>query len=311
MSPEERMALEIEQFLTGLQEDRTCSPNTLNAYRSDLQQFAQFLGNRRTSGDITRDDVMTYLLWLKERQYAPTTVARKVAALRSFFRFLVRAGRIEANPAEQLEAPKVDKTTPTVLTREEVRELLAQPDGSTRGSLRDKAILEVLYATGLRVSELVGLNVEDINADTGTVRCSRRILPIPISEAPADAVARYLDDGRPRLVRGAHEPALFVNHRGDRLTRQGVWLLIKNYARRAAIERDVTPHTLRHSLATHLLRYEQKDLKAIQVLLGHASISTTQMYRHLGREQLRHVYDEAHPRAVPSGTPPSAMSASS
>lgn len=310
MERDERLLLEVGRFLTGLQEDRACSPNTLNAYRSDLEQFAQFIGDGRAAADITRDDVMTYLLWLKQRTYAPTTVARKIAALRSFFRFLVRTGCVEANPTEQLEAPKVDKTAPTVLSREEVHTLLSQPDGSTRESLRDKALLEVLYATGLRVSELVSLNVEDVNSDTGVVRCSRRVLPIAISPAAAQAAADYLAQGRPRLVRDANQPAMFVNHRGDRLTRQGVWLLIKNYARRAAIQCEVTPHTLRHSLATHLLRYEQKELKAIQVLLGHASISTTQMYRHLSPDQLRRVYQETHPRAVPSGTAASAVPAS-
>lgn len=292
------MTPDVELFLTALQDDRTCSPNTLNAYRSDLQQFTQFAGDQRVAREVTRDDVLAYLLWLKDRKYAPTTVARKIAALRSFFRFLVHVGKVPANPAEQLEAPKVDKATPTVLSREEVQILLAQPDGRTPESVRDKAILEVLYATGLRVSELVNLNVDDVNADTHAVRCSRRMLPIPISESAAQAVTRYLGDARPRLVRDANERALFVNHRGDRLTRQGVWLLIKNYARRANITRDVTPHTLRHSFATHLLRYEQKELKAIQVLLGHASISTTQMYRHLNTEQLRQVYDDTHPRVL-------------
>lgn len=292
------MTLEVERFLSALQDDRTCSPNTLNAYRSDLQQFVHFIGAQRDAREITRDDVVAYLLWLKERKYAPTTVARKIAALRSFYRFLVQAGQVEANPAEQLESPKVDKATPTVLSREEVQTLLAQPDGRTPESLRDKAILELLYATGLRVSELVNLNVDDVNVDTHTVRCSRRMLPIPLSESAAQAVARYLTEARPRLLRDSNERALLVNHRGDRLTRQGIWLLIKTYARRAHITREVTPHTLRHSFATHLLRYEQKELKAIQMLLGHASISTTQMYRHLSTEQLRQAYDDAHPRVL-------------
>jgi len=238
---------------------------------------------------------------LKERSYAPATVARKVAAVKSFFNFLVSEGTLEKNPAEGLAGPKVGKSLPRAISVEEVEKLLEQPAKSnTLEAKRDKAMMELLYATGMRVTEMVSLNVRDVNLRAGFVRClgkgsKERI--IPIHSKAVRAVRSYLDESRTRLLGAAGEPALFLNRRGQRLTRQGFWLILKGYAKKAEIEAEITPHVLRHSIATHLLHSGKMNLRELQELLGHANISTTQVYTHLTTERLRQVYDSAHPRA--------------
>ncbi|MDP2728383.1 MAG: site-specific tyrosine recombinase, partial [Dehalococcoidia bacterium] len=237
---------------------------------------------------------------LKERQYAPATLARKVAAVKSFFRFLSAEGILDRDPTEEIDSPKVDKPLPKYLTVDEVNTLLEQPakDRSPEG-LRDRAMLELLYATGMRVSELVGLNVDDIDLGEGFVRClgkgSKERL-IPLHPEAGEIVLTYLEDGRPHLVTNSAQLALFLNRRGERLTRQGLWLILKGYASKAKISSEVTPHVLRHSFATHMLQ-RKADLRHVQEWLGHANISTTQVYTHLTRDHLRQTYDEAHPRA--------------
>ncbi|MBI3969187.1 MAG: site-specific tyrosine recombinase XerD [Chloroflexi bacterium] len=296
----------IDSFLRYLDEERKFSPNTLIAYRNDLAQFDEFVRRNVANGRVTRGDVVEFVLQLKEKKYAPATVARKVAAVRSFFHFLVSQGKLHDDPTEQLDAPKVAKTLPNVLSVDDVNSLLAQPAQlTTPEGRRDRAMLELLYATGLRVTELISLNLEDVNLTAGYVRCvykgkggragQERV--IPIGYRTTAAVEAYLQEARPILARRRRgEEALFLNHRGERLTRQGVWLLLKGYAKRANVAAEITPHTLRHSFATHMLN-GQADLRAVQELLGHASISTTQIYAQLNGERVREEYEKAHPRA--------------
>jgi len=301
------MDANIQEFLNHLEAEKGSSDNTVAAYRNDLTQFYDFVstGGRLHDGawdELRRDDLINYILWLKEREYASATVARKVAAMKSFCGFLVRSGAIEDNPAEELDSPKVKKQLPTTLTPGEVEKLLAMPaqGGNTPKALRDTALLEVLYATGMRVSEVAGLALDDLDLDGGTVRCvgkgdKERVMPL-YAEA-CRAVGEYVEKGRPKLAgHGADDGTLFLNPRGEKLTRQGLWLIIKAYARQLGLEDRVTPHTLRHSFATHMLN-GGAGLREVQKLLGHANISTTQVYTHVTRERLREVYDGAHPRA--------------
>ena len=238
---------------------------------------------------------------LRERSYAPATMARKVAAVKSFFNFMVAESRLEKSPAEGIAGPKVGKSLPKAISVDEVERLLELPDKrSTPEGKRDKAMLELLYATGMRVTELVSLNVRDVNLRAGFVRCfgkgsKERI--VPIHSKAIRAVKGYLDDVRARLLGTTGETALFLNRRGQRLTRQGFWLILKGYAKKAGIESEITPHVLRHSIATHLLHSGKMNLRELQELLGHANISTTQVYTHLTTERMRRVYDSAHPRA--------------
>ena len=258
--------------------------------------------NKADWADVTRDDLIDYILWLKEREYASATVARKVAAMKSFCGFLLRTGIIEDNPAEELDSPKVKKQLPQTLTPEEVDRLLAQPAkaGETPKALRDTALLEMLYATGMRVSEIASVTLDDVDLQAGTVRCvgkgsKERVMPL-YAEA-TQSRADLPGEGRSRLLgHNKAERTLFLNPRGEQLTRQGLWLIIKGYARQLGLEDRVTPHTLRHSFATHMLN-GGAGLREVQRLLGHANISTTQVYTHVSQDRLRQVYDEAHPRA--------------
>ncbi|MCX6028009.1 MAG: site-specific tyrosine recombinase XerD [Chloroflexi bacterium] len=298
----------IQDFLNYLITEEGCSDNTTAAYHNDLTQLHAFITQPGQMGEeadwdgVTRDQLISYILFLKDREYASATVARKVAAMKSFFNFLVRTEVIADNPAEDLDSPKVKKQLPQTLTPDEVEQLLAAPgkQGPTAKGLRDTALLEVLYATGMRVSEVAGLTLDDINLDAGAVRCvgkgsKERVMPL-YAEA-VKAVRVYLDRGRPVLLGDNQgERTLFLNPRGERLTRQGLWLIIKNYARELDLAARVTPHTLRHSFATHMLN-GGAGLREVQKLLGHANISTTQIYTHISREHLRQVYDGAHPRA--------------
>jgi integrase/recombinase XerD len=293
----------IKQFLTFLAVERGASDNTLAAYRNDLHQFAHFIAGRKKSlSKISRNDIVNYMLDLKEKSYAETTVARKLAAVKSFFAFLSAEGIVHRDPTENLPAPRIGKSLPKYLTPEQVDELLEQPARrSGPEAKRDRAMLEVLYATGMRVSELVSLNVEDVTLEPGAshVRClgkGAKERMIPLHDQAAQILETYLREARPLFVRGKQEPALFVNRRGERLTRQGFWLILKTYARDADLGTEVTPHTLRHSFATHMLR-GGTPLRNVQELLGHANISTTQIYTYLTRDHVREVYEEAHPRA--------------
>ena len=239
--------------------------------------------------------MLSYLLNLKERNYAATTAARKVAAAKSFFGFMVAEGRIKDNPTLNVTSPRVGKSLPKAISYNQAMLLLEQPaKSSTPEAKRDKAILELLYASGMRVSELVSLNLVDINVDDGDVRCfgkghKERI--IPIAYRAAATVKKYLQEARPHLAHDDTERALFLNARGERLTRQGLWQILKGYAKSAGLNKGITPHTLRHSFATHMLN-GGADLRSVQELLGHANISTTQVYTHLTTEHIRRIYEQ-------------------
>ncbi len=299
---------QVQQFLGFMSIEKGAAANTISAYRNDLEQFRQFVhlapsnGQSRTWGEVNPELLQDYIGQLRRKEYADATVARKVAAVKSFFNYLTAEGVVASDPTETLSSPRVGKTLPKALSVREVDELLEQPrKRSTPEAKRDKAMLELLYATGMRVSELVALNLDSIELhnNRATVRClgkggKERL--IPIHEQAVHALRVYLQDARPELARSRREKALFINRRGERLTRQGFWLILKNYAKAANIPNDVTPHTLRHSFATHMLR-GGAPLRSVQELLGHANISTTQVYTQLTDAHVRRVYDNAHPRA--------------
>ena len=296
----------IEDFLNWLSVEKKFSPNTIAAYRNDLKQFVGFL-ERNLNTDLSdwsivdREVLLNYTLSLRDKEYAQTTVARKMAAVRSFFDYLVYEGTIANDPAQNLGAPKLPHSLPETLTLTQIESLLALPaESNTPEAKRDKAMLELLYATGMRVTEMVSMNVGDLNLDDGHVRCfgkgsKERI--IPIHEKAIIDLANYLQEARP-LLAAKGEKALFVNHHGQRLTRQGFWFILKSYAKAAGIAGEISPHTLRHSVASHLLNSGKMNLRELQEFLGHANISTTQIYTHLTDEYVRQVYENSHPRAL-------------
>ena len=278
---------QVELFLQNLAEQRGLSANTTAAYRTDLEQFGDFISQRQIADwqSVSHDDILAFLLFLRERRYANSTIARRTAAVKSFYAFLTTAGLVPTDPTDQIDSPKVDRYLPKSLTPDQVDDLLELPlRDPTPERLRDKAMLELLYATGVRVSELVALNMRDLNMESESVRCvgkggRERILPI--SGSATTALEEYLDIARTQLARGATQKteALFLNHRGKRLTRQGFWLILKGYAEALGLG-DLTPHTLRHSFASHMLS-GGADIRSVQALLGHASLSTTQIYTQL------------------------------
>lgn len=282
----------VDEFITSLssKEGGVSNHNTIAAYRNDLGQLCSYLAGQQIENwpQVTREQIAMYLLEMREQQaYRPTTIARKLAALKSFFRYLHRAGRIAIDPVEKLEAPRVQKELPSVLSAEQVSNLFAQVDVTTAAGQRDLAMLQMLYATGMRVTELVSLNVADFDVQKAQVLCPgrnqrERVLPLP--PVAVEATQHYLAEARPRLI--VHHPdeqSLFVNHHGERLTRQGFWLIIKGYARQAGIT-NITPHMLRHSFAILMLKGGM-ELRSVQELLGHAHISTTQVYSQIARSK--------------------------
>ena len=301
------MKEDIDSFLSYLAVEKGFSENTVVAYRNDLYQLASFIEEEAAKrslapswSDFSRQGMLSYLLSLKERSYATTTVARKVAAAKSFFGFMVAEGNIKDDPTQNIGSPKMGKSLPKPISVSQAMLLLEQPAKlSTPEAKRDRAMLELLYASGMRVSELVSLNLGDINIDSGDVRCfgkghKERI--IPIAPRAVLTIKEYLQEGRPHLARDDTEQALFLNARGERLTRQGLWQIIKGYAKSTGLGAEITPHTLRHSFATHMLN-GGADLRSVQELLGHANISTTQVYTHLTTEHIRRAYEKSHPRA--------------
>jgi integrase/recombinase XerD len=293
-SEERHMQKEISQFLEYLMAEK--SPNTAAAYRNDLTQFLTFIrrferqddGQLQDWNDVDEHVVQEYLFYLKDREYAASTVARKIASVKSFFQFLQKRNQVEQDPSDGLDSPKVKKNLPHSIDPEQIDRLLAEPAKSdSPKAIRDKALLETLYATGMRVTELVNLNVDDVDLVNGTVTCgsgSKRRRTVPIYDKAVQALQRYLRTSRHHLLVDPDEPALFLNHRGRRLTRQGLWLIIKEYVQWVGIDSHVTPHTLRHSFATHLLN-AGAGLKEVQERLGHASPTTTQVYRKISDQQ--------------------------
>lgn len=277
----------IPDFISYLRQERGFSENTISAYQNDLAQLAEFISSGPVAYDLReRGTVGGFILHLREREYAPTTVARKVAAVKSFCHFLRRQGLIEVDPTDGIDSPRVDKYLPKAASEDEVGRLLAQLDGSSPTVMRDRAMLELLYATGMRVTELVSLDEAHLDHQTRVVRCTGkggRTRDIPFNETAQAAILQYLEQARPTLAGTRASTALFLNHHGERLTRQGFWLIIKGYAKQAGIA-EITPHTLRHSFATHLLN-NGVALRSVQELLGHSSIATTQVYTHVTGNQ--------------------------
>jgi len=290
----------VVDFLRHLEVERRVSPNTLEAYRRDLDRLAAFLAPReRALAEIDRGDLDAFVRASMAEGRSPASTARLVASTRSFFKFLLLAGRLSHNPADDLHAPRGVTSLPRCLSLEDVDALLDAPDVSAPRGLRDRALIEVLYATGLRVSELVGLRVQDVQTERGWVQCmgkGRKERIVPLGDEAADWVRRYWAEGRPALLHGRSSVWLFVNTRGGRLSRVGFWKLLKAYGVQAGLRAHLSPHVLRHSFATHLLE-RGADLRAIQTMLGHADLTTTQIYTHVLEARLRQVYDTFHPRA--------------
>ena len=297
------MKEQINTFLNYLAVEKVSSGNTIAAYRNDLYSLADYLqrvGQDASWQAVGSDTLADYVLDLQNRDYSPTTLARKIASVKSFFAFLMDEGVVVKNPTEELRAPRIGRTLPKALSEEEVERLLRAPaQVQTPEGERDRAMLELLYATGMRVSELVSLDLDDVNLDQGFVRCrgkgdKERMLPF--HEDAGDTLQEYIEDARVTLMGSRKERALFLNRWGDRLTRQGFWLILKEHAADAGIKTPVTPHTIRHSYATHMLR-GGASLRQVQEFLGHASISTTQVYTHLTDDHLKEEYERTHPRA--------------
>jgi len=293
----------MSSFLMHVKVEKGLSANTHAAYRRDLAKFEEFAKKRKLElKAISRDDLVDFLASLYRQKLESKTVARHIVTLRNFFRYAQMQEAIVDDPSANLESPKIRRSLPGYLRLEEVERLLEQPDAGTALGKRDRAMLEVLYSTGLRVSELTSLKVTDLDAKVGCVRCigkgdKERV--VPVGRKALGIVERYLRDGRPEIVRAARGGAsswLFVNRRGGRISRVGVWKILSSYGRRAGLRMALTPHMLRHSFATHLLE-RGADLRSVQLMLGHADISTTQIYTHVVEERLKQIYKAHHPRA--------------
>ena len=291
----------IQEFLNYITVERGLSRNTIEAYARDLRQFAAFLTltGYDSLAEIHSQTLVAYLRKLQQENLQPSSVTRKLAAIRSFFQYMLRERHLKIDPSVTIDSLKTPQRLPKVLSEKEIGRLLEQPGATTPAKLRDKAMLELLYATGVRVSELVSLKLGDINMDMGYIRCfgkgsKERI--VPMGGSAQKALLDYLDRARPKIVKRAAEDTLFLNHHGRKMTRQGFWQIIQAAARRVGIKTLVTPHMLRHSFATHLLDHGA-DLRSVQEMLGHADISTTQIYTHVTRTRLQEVYDKTHPRA--------------
>jgi integrase/recombinase XerD len=298
---------QVERFLDHLSVERGLSANTVTAYRRDLRRYATFLASRGIADAALADEaaVAAFVAWLSSsthssgRAYRASSVARALAAVRSFHRFLLREEEAPVDPTAGVVRPRVPRTLPRPLSVEEVQRVLEAPAGGTPAALRDRALLETLYGAGLRISELVRLDVDDLDLEEGSVRVigkgdKERV--VPLGRYAGEALAAYLSGGRPALASARTRAALFVNHRGGRLTRQGCAMILQRHVRRAGIQKPVSLHTFRHSFATHLLE-GGADVRVVQELLGHASVATTQIYTLVTREHLRETYFTAHPRA--------------
>ena len=290
----------IADYRTWLQEEKHASDNTLSSYLRDINQFKTWLLGAG-SPDLRRvkkDTINEYMLYLSGAGKSPATITRCTASLKSFYAYMLGRGAVKTNPAKNIAALKVERKCPEILTSKEVELFLEQPKCVDEKGYRDHAMLELLYATGIRVSELIGLDVGDVNLAGGFIRCRSKTREriIPLYRTAIKALRDYMTDIRPRIISGPDEQALFVNMNGERMSRQGFWKIIKYYQEKAGIEKDITPHTLRHSFAVHLLE-NGADLRSIQEMLGHADISSTQIYAHIIKKNLKDVYQKAHPRA--------------
>jgi len=289
-------------FLEYLEGQKAMSPNTVEAYKRDVLEFSKFLSEKRGANlkDASNTDVVAYLFKLKSSGKSAATVNRKTASLRAFYNYLMELSTISENPTANIKSPKITRKEPEYLMIEEVDKLLTLPDGSVKG-IRDKALLELLYATGIRVSEIIEANLEDVNLRMGFITCTGefgKARIIPMGRHARAAMEEYIFDARPKLVKSGTDEnqALFVNYLGDRITRQGLWKLLKEYAKQIGIDNKITPQTLRNSFAVHMIQ-NGADLKSLQELLGHEDISATQVYLGVTKNRIKDVYDKAHPRA--------------
>ena len=290
----------VKEYTSFMTDIRHKSLNTVESYKRDVTQYISYLDGTGVTdiSSTTKTTVLSYLLYLQKEGRASSTVSRTLASLRSYYLFMMQNGVVKSNPTSNLEAPHVEKKIPKILSGEEVELLLEQPKNCDNKGIRDKAMLELLYATGIRVSELINLNVSDVNVPMSFVRCKggKKERIIPMGHQAKDALENYINNVRKYMVKDENETALFVNCSGARLSRQGFWKLIKYYQHIAGIETDITPHTLRHSFAAHLLE-NGADLHSIQEMMGHADISSTQVYSRMMNSKIKDVYAKAHPRA--------------
>lgn len=293
------MEKQITLFLEFLQNDKKLSDNTLQSYKRDIMQYQTYVNqNNINYVKVDEKKVKEYLQYLQEIGKKSSTVSRSLASIRSFYQFLVRIKVISQDPTENIQSPKIEKRVPSILTSKEIELLLDQPKDVDLKGTRDKAMLEFAYATGMRVTEIISLNIEDVNLEEGYVLCKfgSKQRNIPLGSLSLKALKEYIEESRPYLIRDESVNALFVNINGKRLTRQGFWKIVKYYKEQAHINKEITPHVLRHSFATHLLQ-NGADLKAIQTMLGHSDISSTQVYMQFQDEGIKNVYRKAHPRA--------------
>lgn len=290
----------VKEYTSFMTDIRHKSLNTVESYKRDVTQYISYLDGTGVTdiSSTTKTTVLSYLLYLQKEGRASSTVSRTLASLRSYYLFVMQNGVVKSNPTSNLEAPHVEKKIPKILSGEEVELLLEQPKNCDNKGIRDKAMLELLYATGIRVSELINLDVSDVNVPMSFVRCKggKKERIIPMGHQAKDALENYINNVRKYMVKDENETALFVNCSGARLSRQGFWKLIKYYQHIAGIETDITPHTLRHSFAAHLLE-NGADLHSIQEMMGHADISSTQVYSRMMNSKIKDVYAKAHPRA--------------
>lgn len=290
----------VKEYTSFMTDIRHKSLNTVESYKRDVTQYISYLDGTGVTdiSSTTKTTVLSYLLYLQKEGRASSTVSRTLASLRSYYLFMMQNDVVKSNPTSNLEAPHVEKKIPKILSGEEVELLLEQPKNCDNKGIRDKAMLELLYATGIRVSELINLDVSDVNVPMSFVRCKggKKERIIPMGHQAKDALENYINNVRKYMVKDENETALFVNCSGARLSRQGFWKLIKYYQHIAGIETDITPHTLRHSFAAHLLE-NGADLHSIQEMMGHADISSTQVYSRMMNSKIKDVYAKAHPRA--------------
>ncbi|MCQ2519541.1 MAG: site-specific tyrosine recombinase XerD [Lachnospiraceae bacterium] len=289
----------IESFIEYLHNVKKMSLNTELSYRRDLRKVADFLKSQGISdfSKVSETNLTSYVLYMEKNSFSAATISRNIACIKSFYHFLVKEGIVPEDISENLKAPKVEKKIPEILTTQEVFRLLEQPKGDQPKEVRDKAMLELLYATGIRVTELITLKVSDVNLQLGYINCkdAHKERTIPIGHTAKDSLAKYIKEARTTMIADDKCEELFVNCSGEPMSRQGFWKLIKYYAKKAGIEADITPHTLRHSFAAHLVE-NGADLKSVQEMLGHSDISTTQIYANMSHSRIREVYAKAHPR---------------
>ena len=293
------MEKQIDNFLGFIKEDKKLSENTLQSYRRDIVQFEDYVNSNKLNYlKVTEEDMKNYFSHLQEVGKKTSTISRNIASIRSFYQFLVRNKKVKKDPTDKIQSPKVEKKAPTILSSSEIELLLEQPKNIDLKGIRDKAMLEFAYATGMRVTEIISLDIDDVNLKDGLVTCKTRTRQrnIPLGSLSLKALADYIENSRPILIKDEKVKALFVNTNGKRLTRQGFWKIVKYYKEQAHITKDITPHVLRHSFATHLLQ-NGADLKSIQTMLGHSDISSTQVYMQFQDESIKNIYKHAHPRA--------------